>query len=56
MHGIPDDYRLRDGAVSIDCRAELDGWTGDAAISFTVGTPCPADLVPGRPALAGFSA
>src|SRR5688500_14916114 len=39
-HGIPDGYRLRDGdLVSIDCGAELDGWTGDAAISFTVGTP-----------------
>ncbi|MEV6393440.1 type I methionyl aminopeptidase [Streptomyces sp. NPDC051907] len=44
-HGIPDDYRLRDGdLVSIDCGAELDGWTGDAAISFTVGIPRPADL------------
>lgn len=39
-HGIPDDYRLRDGdLVSIDCGAELDGWTGDAAISFSVGPP-----------------
>ncbi|MFE3250500.1 type I methionyl aminopeptidase [Streptomyces sp. NPDC059209] len=45
VHGIPDDYRLRDGdLVSIDCGAELDGWTGDAAISFVVGTPRPADL------------
>ena len=45
VHGIPDDYRLRDGdLVSIDCGAELDGWTGDAAISFTVGTHRPADL------------
>ncbi|WP_327289386.1 type I methionyl aminopeptidase [Streptomyces sp. NBC_01198] len=45
VHGIPTDYRLRDGdLVSIDCGAELDGWTGDAAISFTVGTPRPADL------------
>ncbi|MET7918256.1 M24 family metallopeptidase [Streptomyces avermitilis] len=44
-HGIADDYRLRDGdLVSIDCGAELGGWTGDAAISFTVGTPRPADL------------
>ncbi|MBY8887081.1 type I methionyl aminopeptidase [Streptomyces sp. PTM05] len=44
-HGIPDDYRLRDGdLVSVDCGAELDGWTGDAAISFVVGTPRPADL------------
>jgi methionyl aminopeptidase len=45
VHGIPTDYRLRDGdLVSIDCGAELDGWTGDAAVSFTVGVPRPADL------------
>lgn len=45
VHGIPSGYRLRDGdLVSIDCGAELGGWTGDAAISFTVGTPRPADL------------
>lgn len=45
VHGIPDDYRLCDGdLVSVDCGAELDGWTGDAAISFVVGTPRPADL------------
>ncbi|WP_371484058.1 type I methionyl aminopeptidase [Kitasatospora sp. NBC_00315] len=45
VHGIPDDHRLADGdLVSIDCGAELDGWTGDAAISFTVGTARPADL------------
>jgi methionyl aminopeptidase len=45
VHGIPTNDRLRDGdLVSIDCGAELDGWTGDAAISFTVGTPRPADL------------
>jgi methionyl aminopeptidase len=44
VHGIPDGYRLRDGdLVSIDCGAVLDGWTGDAAISFIVGTPDPAD-------------
>lgn len=45
VHGIPTAYRLRDGdLVSVDCGAELEGWTGDAAISFTVGTPRPADL------------
>ncbi|MCX4749989.1 type I methionyl aminopeptidase [Kitasatospora sp. NBC_01287] len=45
VHGIPTGYRLRDGdLVSIDCGAEVGGWTGDAAISFTVGTPRPADL------------
>src|SRR5690242_16859668 len=45
VHGIPTGYRLRDGdLVSLDCGAELDGWTGDAAITFIVGTPRPADL------------
>ena len=45
VHGIPNDYRLRDGdLLSVDCGAELDGWTGDAAISFTVGVGRPADL------------
>jgi methionyl aminopeptidase len=45
VHGIPTDYRLRDGdLVSIDCGAHLDGWCGDSAISFTVGTADPADL------------
>ncbi|MGC0311790.1 type I methionyl aminopeptidase [Kitasatospora acidiphila] len=45
VHGIPTDYRLRDGdLVSVDCGAHLGGWTGDSAISFTVGTPRPADL------------
>ncbi|WP_149829708.1 type I methionyl aminopeptidase [Streptomyces tailanensis] len=45
VHGIPTSYRLRDGdLVSIDCGAELGGWAGDSAISFTVGEPHPADL------------
>lgn len=45
VHGIPDGYRLRDGdLVSIDCGAVVDGWAGDAAVSFVVGTPAPADL------------
>ncbi len=44
VHGIPDGYRLADGdLLSIDFGAELDGWTGDAATSFVVGTPSPAD-------------
>jgi methionyl aminopeptidase len=44
VHGIPDGYRLRDGdLVSIDFGATLDGWTGDAATSFIVGTADPAD-------------
>jgi methionyl aminopeptidase len=38
VHGIPDGYRLRPGdLLSVDCGASLDGWTGDAAISFCVG-------------------
>jgi methionyl aminopeptidase len=45
LHGIPGPYRLRDGdLVSIDFGATLNGWTGDAAISFTVGTPRQADV------------
>ncbi|MEV8532590.1 type I methionyl aminopeptidase [Streptomyces sp. NPDC051211] len=45
VHGIPDGRRLRDGdLVSIDCGAKLGGWAGDAAVSFTVGRPRPADL------------
>ncbi|MEV7807190.1 type I methionyl aminopeptidase [Microbispora sp. NPDC088329] len=44
VHGIPTDYRLRDGdVVGVDCGAELDGWTGDAAVTFIVGTPRPGD-------------
>ncbi|WP_129842156.1 type I methionyl aminopeptidase [Streptomyces sp. RFCAC02] len=40
VHGIPTDYRLRDGdLIGVDCGAELDGWAGDAAVTFTVGTP-----------------
>ncbi|MFE7133035.1 type I methionyl aminopeptidase [Streptomyces sp. NPDC057638] len=45
VHGIPTDYRLQDGdLLSVDCGARLDGWTGDAAVSFTVGRARPADL------------
>ncbi|SNQ49489.1 Methionine aminopeptidase 1 [Frankia canadensis] len=44
VHGIPGSTRLADGdLVSIDCGAILEGWVGDAAISFTVGTPRPGD-------------
>ncbi len=45
LHGIPDGYRLREGdLLSVDCGATLDGWTGDSAVSFCIGTPRPADL------------
>ena len=44
LHGIPGRYKLSDGdLLSVDCGAVLDGWTGDAAVSFTIGTPRPAD-------------
>jgi methionyl aminopeptidase len=44
LHGIPDRYRLADGdLLSVDCGAVLDGWAADAAISFTIGPPRPAD-------------
>jgi methionyl aminopeptidase len=44
LHGIPDGYRLADGdLLSVDCGAVLDGWAGDAAISFTIGPPRPGD-------------
>ncbi len=45
LHGIPGRYKLADGdLVSIDFGATLDGWTGDSAISFTVGRPRPDDI------------
>lgn len=38
-------YPLAEGdLLSVDCGATLNGWTGDAAISFTVGQPRQADL------------
>jgi methionyl aminopeptidase len=44
LHGIPTRYRLADGdLISIDFGATVNGWTGDSAISFTVGTPRPED-------------
>jgi len=44
LHGIPDDYRLREGdLLSVDAGATLDGWVGDAAISFTIGPAAAAD-------------
>jgi methionyl aminopeptidase len=44
LHGIPGRYKLKDGdLLSIDFGATLNGWTGDAATSFTVGQGRPAD-------------
>jgi len=45
VHGIPDGRQLRDGdLVSVDCGAFLDGWCGDAAVSFVVGEAHSADI------------
>lgn len=45
VHGIPSSYRLRDGdLVSIDFGACVDGFHGDAAVSFVVGSASPEDL------------
>ena len=45
LHGIPTGYRLADGdLISIDFGATLNGWTGDSAISLTVGTARPEDI------------
>ena len=45
VHGIPSAAEtLSPGdLVSIDCGAVLDGWHGDAAVSFGIGTLDPAD-------------
>lgn len=44
VHGIPHGEVLADGdLVSVDFGAILNGWCGDAARSFVVGTPRPAD-------------
>jgi methionyl aminopeptidase len=45
VHGIPSDYELADGdLVSIDFGANINGFHGDSAITFLVGTPRPADV------------
>ncbi len=44
LHGIPGRYKLAGGdLLSVDCGAVLDGWAADAAVSFTIGPPGPAD-------------
>ncbi len=45
LHGIPTPQELEDGdLLSVDAGATLDGWVGDAARTFPVGTPRPEDL------------
>jgi methionyl aminopeptidase len=44
LHGLPYDYRLRDGdMVSLDFAASVDGWVADSAVTVIVGTPRPED-------------
>jgi methionyl aminopeptidase len=39
VHGVPDGRRLRDGQiVSVDCGAIVDGWHGDSARTWVVGS------------------
>lgn len=48
LHGWPTDRRLAEGdLLSVDAGASLDGWVGDAAVTFPVcaGTPADAALV-----------
>ncbi|MCS5733466.1 type I methionyl aminopeptidase [Herbiconiux daphne] len=45
QHGLPHDYRLRDGdLLSLDFAASVDGWVADAATTVVVGRADPADL------------
>ena len=44
LHGLPHNYRLRDGdLLSLDFAASVDGWVADSAISLVVGKAAPAD-------------
>ncbi|MGJ9412686.1 type I methionyl aminopeptidase [Aeromicrobium sp. CF4.19] len=45
LHGLPHDYRLRDGdLLTLDFAVSVDGWVSDSAVSFVVGTPRDEDL------------
>jgi methionyl aminopeptidase len=45
LHGIPTPQVLQDGdLLSVDAGATLDGWVGDSATTFPVGTPHEEDL------------
>jgi methionyl aminopeptidase len=44
LHGLPHNYRLRDGDVlSLDFAASVDGWVADSALTIVVGKAAPAD-------------
>jgi methionyl aminopeptidase len=46
LHGIPTDYRLRDGdLLSLDFGAEVGGWVGDSAVSVAIGQARPSDVL-----------
>ena len=45
LHGLPHDYKLRDGdLLSVDFAASVDGWVADSALSVVVGTPREEDV------------
>ncbi|WP_280393630.1 type I methionyl aminopeptidase [Nocardia brasiliensis] len=45
LHGLPFDYRLRDGDVlTMDLAVGIDGWVADAATTIVVGAADEADL------------
>jgi methionyl aminopeptidase len=45
LHGLPFDYRLRDGdLLSLDFAAQVEGWVADSAITVVVGTARDEDL------------
>jgi methionyl aminopeptidase len=45
LHGLPFDYKLRDGdVISVDFAASLDGWVADSARTVIVGTPRDEDV------------
>ena len=45
LHGLPFDYKLRDGDVlSLDFAASVNGWVADSARTVIVGTPRPEDI------------
>ncbi|GAB4586464.1 type I methionyl aminopeptidase [Nocardia sp. IFM 10818] len=44
LHGLPFDYRLRDGDVlSMDLAVGIDGWVADSATTVIVGAAAPED-------------
>jgi methionyl aminopeptidase len=45
LHGLPHDYRLRDGdLLSLDFAVAVDGWVSDSALSVIAGTPREEDV------------